>query len=678
MSDALTAAVGLRDLLRNKPASVLERLAAALFSQLLDVSFSVAASGFQRGADAGTGGEQNRHIRIEAKRYGDGSTLSERELLGELDQAIADAPELEAWVLVATRAAPEQLQTALRRKGEGNGVPVIILDWPDDRVAPFSVLCATHIDLVRRFVPEAASVNNLGSLRAASDQVIGALRRDLSSWALGMEALRDASHLRLLSVWENRAASQALLGQDAAGAARPDFVRREAVFAAVRSWWDSSRPGPVMVHGRDGVGKTWAVLDWLQDNRKGLPPVIVAPSSAAAAIGGRSAVEVRTFLADQLMEIAPVRDRQYWLRRLDRLLARPVEEGPALVLLVDGLNQDTTVAWDALFEALQGDAFRGKVRVLATTRTTHLVDRLRRFRDLVISPVQFELAPLGTELGGELDRALAVHGLAISDLHPDLIQMAAVPRLLSLVLRFKEKLGTPGQVTPDRLLWEYGRDTFGRRGGKSFSEEDWHDWLREVASKARRGIVSLRPRQLGEMIQRPDLGSEEVRARLDDIADNRFAERNSAGEWVLSAGIVRHALGAALLADLRSAAEGGHQTPSALLDAWLDPLAGLDQRADVLRSAASILIEQGEGIDGPIGCALVTAWLQSQNLPDSHRSEILGLAEPLCIPLLAAAESSRTPGRVLPGIGLWKPCAGSRGRQDLPGTLFSAACASGF
>ena len=92
--------------MRDKPASILERLAAALFSQLLDVSFVVAASGFQRGADAGTAAEQDRHIRIEAKRYGDGSMLSERELLGELDQALADDLALEAWVLVATRACP--------------------------------------------------------------------------------------------------------------------------------------------------------------------------------------------------------------------------------------------------------------------------------------------------------------------------------------------------------------------------------------------------------------------------------------------------------------------------------------------------------------------------------------------------------------------------------------------
>ena len=113
---------------------------------------------------------------------------------------------------------------------------------------------------------------------------------------------------------------------------------------------------------------------------------------------------------------------------------------------------------------------------------------------------------------------------------------------------------------------------------------------------------------------------------------------------MLSAEIVRHALGAALLAELRSAAEGRRQTASASLDAWLDPLAGLDQRADVLRSAVSIMIEQGDGIDGPIGCALVTAWLQSQNLPDRHRSEIVGLASPLCVPLLAVAENSQTPG----------------------------------
>jgi hypothetical protein len=74
----------------------LEKLAAALVGRMLGVTVSVARSGFQHGGDAGTAGRQNRRLRIETKRYGEATTLNERELLGELDQALQRDPALEA------------------------------------------------------------------------------------------------------------------------------------------------------------------------------------------------------------------------------------------------------------------------------------------------------------------------------------------------------------------------------------------------------------------------------------------------------------------------------------------------------------------------------------------------------------------------------------------------------
>jgi hypothetical protein len=35
---------------------------------------------------------------------------------------------------------------------------------------------------------------------------------------------------------------------------------------------------------------------------------------------------------------------------------------------------------------------------------------------------------------------------------------------------------------------EYGRDTFGERAGKSFSEGEWQAWLAEIAKRYRHGL----------------------------------------------------------------------------------------------------------------------------------------------------------------------------------------------
>lgn len=78
--------------------SNLENLAAALLSRLLDVPIVVAKSGFQHGGDAGTAGQQGRRLRIECKKYSDTTSLNDRELLGEIDQALERDQALEAWL----------------------------------------------------------------------------------------------------------------------------------------------------------------------------------------------------------------------------------------------------------------------------------------------------------------------------------------------------------------------------------------------------------------------------------------------------------------------------------------------------------------------------------------------------------------------------------------------------
>ena len=111
--------------------SEFEHLAAALLSHLLDVPVTVAASGFQYGADAGAVGQ--RRLRLECKKYRDTTRFNERELLGEIDQALARDEALEAWILVTTRAVPEQIQQSLDSHGEGpvkrHGIQVSKETW---------------------------------------------------------------------------------------------------------------------------------------------------------------------------------------------------------------------------------------------------------------------------------------------------------------------------------------------------------------------------------------------------------------------------------------------------------------------------------------------------------------------------------------------------------------------
>jgi hypothetical protein len=616
-------------------ATKFENLVAALLSRLLEVPIAVAKSGFQYGGDAGPAGQQERRFRIECKKYRDTTSLSDRELLGEMDQALARDEALEAWFLAATRNVPEQLVQDLILKGDKIGVPVVILDWKDKEIAVISALCAFNPNIVEKeFSKEAGELARI--LQPASGNAIDMLRRDLQSWSLGFETLRKQSHEMLDKIWNSPRESNAKFGQNAAGGAQSNKVKRIAVNEKLSEWWRglSQDDASATVVGWDGVGKTWATLEWLVDNKEEQPIILIVPSSAAAALSGVSENSLKLFLADRLYEVSGVRDSQHWLRRINLLLKRPINEGPVITLFFDGINQEHSVPWLSIFKVLQGNSFSGRVRVIASTRNHHFEEKLSSLRGLIVPTVKVVVDVYDTAPGGELEQMLAFEGLTQDNLHSELIELARTPRLFKLVVRFRERLVEADQVTVHRLLWEYGRDSFGERAGKSFSENDWLDWLKEIAQKHRNGIHEFSLKSLGETAVRPDLSESEVFCRLSDIIDGQFAKPNPSGYLQLTPMFVAHALGAALIAHLDTLVNSTFESFESELTKWFDPIAGFDERSEILRAAVSILVERGNPETSALAGVLVTAWLQSQNMIDNHRKELIISLRILLMPYL--------------------------------------------
>ena len=614
---------------------------AALVSRLLDVPVAVASSGFQHGADAGPAGQQGRRFRLECKKYSEKTRLNERELLGGVNQALARDEALEAWVLGATCTVSEQIRQSLDQCGGHLGVPILIIDWTDYDIPPLAALCASSPEVVDGFFSTAAGDAARG-LQSVSDVAIERLRRDLQSWCLGFESLRQISHERLEKIWNCPRHSNAAFGQNVAGGSIRKKVKRKAVHNALDDWWrgPAHSDTPAVVMGLEGVGKTWATLEWLIDSKPEQPVVLIAPSSAATSMSDVSESNLKRFLAERLYEVSGVRDSEHWLRRLDYLLKRLADEGPVLTVVFDGLNQEPSVQWLHLLKVLQSDPFSERVRVIVSTRKHHFESKLSTLNSLIVPAVpivvdRYDIAP-----GGELDRMLEYEGLVRADLHSDVLEIARTPRLFELVVRFRKRLVESGQVTVHRLLWEYGRDSLGVRAGISFSEDEWKDWLKNIARQYREGIQEYSIKSLGDTVSRPDLTEREVYARLSDIIDGRFATRSASGDLQLTPAVVSHALGAALLKHLDQVTSPTFENLDIKLKQWLDPIAGFDEPAEVLRAAVSILVEQGRSATSPAPGVLLTAWLQHQNVTDAHRQEIADLAPNFPAALLDAVENS--------------------------------------
>ena len=624
-------------------ASKLEKLASALLSRLLDVPIAIASSGYQYGGDAGPAGHQDRRFRLECKKYSDTTHTNERELLGEIDQALSRDPALEAWLLVATHTVSEQTRQSLILHGEKHGIPIVVIDWSHSDISPLAALCSFGPDLVETTFSSTAGVA-ARALHSTSHGIVDRIRRDLASWCLGFESLRRQSLEKLDEIWNLPRESNASLGQNAAGGATEKRIARSNVQETLGNWWQVhvGTDTPAAITGLEGTGKTWAALNWLIDNKHNQPIVLIVPSSAAMSMYGVSEISVKRLLADRMYEVSRVRDSEYWQQRLDRLLKRPTEEGPVFTIFFDGLNQEPTVEWVRLFKVFQAGVFSDRMRVIFTTRQHHYQNKLSMLSGLVVPPVSVAVGRYDDVPGGELDQMLAYEGLVRNDLHPDVLDMARAPRLFDLVMRFREKLVEGERVTVHRLLWEYGRDTLGVRSERSFSEEDWRDWLREVAIAYREGIRRYSTTALTQTVNRPDLSEREVYARLSDVIDGRFTARSPSGDIELLPNVIAHALGAALLRHLDDIPSETFDAVDSELKKWLDPIGSLDEPSEVLRAAVSILVEQGRAGSGSVPGVLVTAWLQSQNVPDAHRREIGDLAPNLTSALLDAVEHSES------------------------------------
>ena len=165
-------------------------------------------------------------------------------------------------------------------------------------------------------------------------------------------------------------------------------------------------------------------------------------------------------------------------------------------------------------------------------------------------------------------------------------------------------------------------------------------------------------------------------ARLSDILDSQFSNLSGTGQVTLQPVMVAHALALALVGFLEKSADQPFARLEAQLNGWLDPIAGLDQRAEIVRAAVSIEVERNRPSSRSVLGPLITAWLQTQNLPDEHRNELLALAANVIPGLLDAIQYSTASSQA--SARHWAAKA-VRGLPKKPGTPFDeivARCAA--
>lgn len=387
-----------------------EGLVARLLERLTNQRFFLAHAGSQSGRDMSTGGFGGTGIAVEAKRFRNPKSFDQRELLGELVEAAGDE-RLDLWALASTAQVPDQIISALNKEAASRGIAIETLDAPPDRLGDLPVLCAAHEDIVVSFLGAGATGRDLRqfleAIRRHSDfgPTLESLRARFSAGSIGYAQTRAASLTYLRSAFEDSGRARTELGQpiNVLENGSQHVVERRQALGALESWWNNwpATPRPFVLLGEEGMGKTWALSSWLarrlEATDPALPLTLFLPSFAV------STFKPRDLIAEALATCTEARDGRFWSRRAAAFAKRPSEARPALLLVLDGLNEQPFFDWRTLLESLLDFPWKDQVAAVLTCRPAYWREELApRFQGLF---QMFEIDPYDdSELASALEK----------------------------------------------------------------------------------------------------------------------------------------------------------------------------------------------------------------------------------------------------------------------------------
>lgn len=616
-----------------------EYLAGELLGELLNVPVSFARSGSQRGGDVSVSGV--RDIKLEARRYSNKSKLDERGILGQIEQSIDQEPALEAWILATTKVVPDQIVRSCTSLAEREGIAFVYLDWSGHQIPRLAALAAKFPKVSLRYL-DAALAKHLSFISEVeeTDRVVGRLLGELESWAIGYKQVRDLSHKTLRKLWAEPHESLAIMNQDVAGGSvEKRFLRRTHVFDSLETWYTQKKAAQsAILVGRDGAGKTWAAIDWLQARLNDLPIVILVSSQNLGGPPPSNASDVKALLAKQLYALSRLRDEAFWHRRIDRLLNRPDEEGLVFVLMFDGLNEPASNKWLPALRQFSAQPFDRRVGVIATTRRHHFQTRLNHLSNLAPKPKIIQVSAYDLSPGGEFDRKLKLEGISRECLAADVIDLASVPRFFDLVIELKNELDGLDEITVPRLLWEYGRVKLFEASQETLTHEQWNAIIFNLAEKYRDGTLPQNPDGLSGILSSPTQSADEVASRVSSMANGICAELGPGNQLSYRPEFVNYALGFAVLESLN--AEASVDIARASLDNWLDGISGFDERGSVLEAAGCLAAATPTRFNKSGVSAVIAAWVETQNLTEDSVEKLTAICPSLPIAFLDAIELS--------------------------------------
>ncbi len=609
------------DILRKiKPSgpSGLEGLIAELLESLTGRHFSLASSGSQEGRDMSSRRMYANVIAIECKRFGKNGRLDERALLGELDQAARETPDLDIWVLVASCDVPAQIQDSLHESAAQKGIEFFAISSEDGSPSSLEILCAHSPDTVRKnqSIQKSADAEKvmdlLGQVSNAANfrNKINELKDLFSSCLIGYENWRIDQNRCFRNSLRSENETRALFNQPInVEDASVKLIKRESSWLAMDQWLNnwSEKHNLLVVLGEEGDGKTWSVASWLSekigDDHK-FPGVIFISST------GLDIQDPDLFISKAISHRLRLSPEEQVRRHLYRWMAKPSEGAPLILLVLDGINERRDPTWwRNLLERINGEPWFGHVAIAITCRTFyfhhHGFDHLS-----YLNISSYEIGPYDSK---EFNIALAHHNLQYEDISPDLMPLIIKPRYFDLMIKLRNQVSGSGDITVARLIYEDWRDRYERKS-VPIADADFQEYIRVLANRYLINDVPLSEPDIVNgfpfMTDRPRL--------LEELRTGGILQLYN-GRYVVNEQLLIFGFGLLLADQLRQTIGTNTNTREVISD-WLEPHAENDIKAAICEYAVihALSIKRYPGI---AKVALLQSWVERQNRPDTSERD---------------------------------------------------------
>ncbi len=590
-----------------------EGLIAGLLETLTGRQFHLARAGSQAGRDMTADRSGASLIAVECKRYGTATNLDVRELLGELVQAAATIPDLDLWVLVTSRPVDDQLISPLCDEARRRGVEFRAIADSDGAPSTLKALCAQDSERTLGMLAPGLATADLDHLRrelqdishhTSFRSVVRRLREWFSAPFIGYDQWRTAQQNVFLQRLHDEPESRAAFYQPLnVMAGEGGLVERRVAWTRLDQWlgqWYSTRSILVLT-GEEGDGKTWALASWLAlgtSERPAFPPVVFVPSPHA------DTTDPIRLVATELARWHGQPYHEFWCRRIERWLQRPVSEMPMMLLVLDGINERSNfTVWRALLECLRTGPSAERVAVVITCRAQYWE---RYFAGLDYLNTDSWLLPPYDD--SELRIALARRHMSPSQFSAEMLRLLRKPRYLDLAIRYAAQLQASGDFTPARLIFEDWSDRYRRKTRLSLNDFQFQAVLQDLARIRRSGQESLRDSEVRGILRDYEGAYDELCSGGVLIAVGHTRTRYKIDESRLALG-----LGLLLAEEVeRTAAEMGDLDET--IAQWLEPHREMDLKARICEMAALSTLQRGAS--QTVCVALLHAWLECLNCGD--------------------------------------------------------------